>query len=168
MPIGAWAHSQYWRAHGGAGGGPPGNGNGKRGRGFVPWQTTVIISTSYSLLGPLQVVYEAIREAVRWYRVVRSLSTTQRAVLARVVGLLVSPEYVTARESVTATAQILGFNKPTAWQSLVTALKADPSWTENHWRHVQAMQGLADTPLTNPEKNLLTELAYHAHALRVR
>lgn len=167
MPIGAWAHSQYWRSHGGAGGGPPGN-SGKRVRGYVTWQTTVVIGTTYALFGPLQAVYDAIREAVRWYRLMRALSPDRRAALNRVIGLLLSPEYAAARSAVTDTAQILGFNKPTAWQSLVAVLKANPGWTENHWRHVQAMQGLGETSLTNPDKNLLIELAYHGYAERPR
>lgn len=161
MPIGAWAHSHYWRFSNGPGvvlGGGGGN------NGYVPWQTTPLLG---SLFGGLQAWYERVRDVWRLYQRVKDFGPDRWAALERVCALLAAPEYDVARASVKDTALLLGFNKPEAWLSLKRDLQKRPDFTENLFRHVRAMRTLDEqqpNTLSNPEKNLLIELAYHGYA----
>lgn len=164
MPIGAFAHAAYWRSKANL---PPTPGASGAG-GYVPWQTSIICAPS--LFGAFQAWYEAALWAWRaWRRVRRLHGDERRLILDTVLGMLESDEYLIARQAVADTANILGFQKPTAWQSLVTVLKAHPGWTENHWRHFQTITMFdAVRPNThgNPYKNLLVEMAYMGYALK--
>lgn len=164
MPIGAWAHAQYWQSKANV---PPAAGASGAG-GYVPWQTTPVLG---SLFGGLQAWFESALWAWRAWRMLRRLRRDERGLVADVVlRMLESPDYIDARQAVAATANILGVrNNPTAWQSLVNVLKPRPGWTENHWRHFQAIvdfDARRPNTLSNPQKNLLVELAYMGYALK--
>lgn len=179
MPIGAWAHVQFWS--GSADVPPPIPSR----PGYPGWQSGVIAG---SLLGGLQGVYDRAAWLCRWARLWWRCTPKQRAflerhgealtrldgeqvlVVGRVLATLTSDPFVTARSSVRATATTLGFHEPRAWVQLSHALKARSDWAENSWRHLDAMRQLdAVYPnLSNPEKNLLIELAYVGFAVNPR
>lgn len=86
---------------------------------------------------------------------------------ARVDALTKHPAFPFALEAVKQTATTLGFNRPEAWQGLSRHMKASPGRAENTFRHMHACQLTRETAgstLTNPDCNLLVELAYHAFA----
>lgn len=86
------------------------------------------------------------------------------AALAQAERMLNHPAYPFAVEAVKKTATTLGFNRPEAWQGLSRHMKASPGRAENVFRHMEACRITRETcgsTLTNPECNLLVELAYH-------
>jgi hypothetical protein len=89
------------------------------------------------------------------------------AIVAHVCTLLEDPVYCEARKAVKLTATTLGFNKPNAWAVLGHQLRARPHWAENQWRHLHAMAqiDLATDGWSNPDRNLIVELAYLGFAL---
>jgi hypothetical protein len=90
-------------------------------------------------------------------------------VLTRATALLQHPAYPAALEAVQQTATTLGFNRPEAWQGLSRVMKASPGRAENIFRHMRACEltrELSPSTLTNPDCNLLVELAYHDWARR--
>ena len=96
-----------------------------------------------------------------------ALDPERRAVVERTVSLLESPHYDIARKAVRETATTLGFDRPEAWKDLSRHMKADNGRTQNVYRHLKAMRLLreyAQSTFTNPEANLLTELAYTGFA----
>jgi len=85
-------------------------------------------------------------------------------VLAESQRLLNHPAYPHALEAVQKTATTLGFNRPEAWQGLSRHMKSSPGRAENVFRHLEACRLTRETAgstLTNPDCNLLVELAYH-------
>lgn len=89
--------------------------------------------------------------------------------LTKAASLLNHPAYPVAQAAVRKTATTLGFNRPEAWQGLSRQMKASPGYAENIYRHMQACQWTkaeAPSTLTNPDCNLLVELAYHEFGLR--
>lgn len=93
------------------------------------------------------------------------------AIVARVTTLLQSPEYAAARSAVRDTAMTLGFRDAQYWAKIGAQLRDRPHWAENMWRHLHAMAALDATraaPRSNPDKNLLIELAYHGYTIRPR
>lgn len=89
--------------------------------------------------------------------------------LIKAGSLLNHPAYPIAQDAVRRTARTLGFNRPEAWQGLSRQMKTSPGSAENTFRHMQACQWTraeAPSTLTNPDCNLLVELAYHEFALR--
>lgn len=75
--------------------------------------------------------------------------------------------YPAALEAVKKTATTLGFNRPEAWHGLSRQMKSSPGRAENVFRHLNACQLTRETAgstLTNPDCNLLVELAYHEWA----
>lgn len=166
MPIGAWAHAQYWRYDQGGGGGG-GGGHGARG-GYVCWQTSTILPSAF---GGLQAWWERIVWAVRVFRLIRLFAGDERRdVLERVFALLEHPAYPQARAAVKQVAGTLGFNKPSEWGNLHHLLKQRPDLAENHWRHLYAMTlteaAIGQDALSKPDLNALAELAYHGYALK--
>lgn len=90
-------------------------------------------------------------------------------VLQQADSLLHHPAYPFAQDAVRKTATTLGFNRPEAWQGLSRHMKSSPGRAENVFRHLEACRLTRETcgsTLTNPECNLLVELAYHDFALR--
>jgi hypothetical protein len=89
--------------------------------------------------------------------------------LERAQSLMNHPAYPFAQEAVRKTATTLGFNRPEAWQGLSRHMKASPGRAENVFRHMNACQivrNTAPSTLTNPDCNLLVELAYHDFAMK--
>lgn len=167
MPVQSWAHSQYWRFDDGVGPPPAQPSRG----GYPAWQSSVIAG---SLLGSLQAWYEHALWIWTWTRRLWGIPVERQRLLERIVVLTEHPAYPDAREAVTETAHVLGFNKPGAWGPLGHSLKERTDWAENTWRHLDAMKRLDAVAtargwrLTNPEKNALIELAYQSYAITPR
>lgn len=86
-------------------------------------------------------------------------------------ALIQHPAYPHAIEAVKKTATTLGFNRPEAWQGLSRHMKASPGRAENVFRHMEACRLMRETcgsTLTNPDCNLLVELAYHEFSRKGR
>ena len=96
----------------------------------------------------------------------------QRAALARTMDALDHAAFPVAKQAVRATAVTLGFNRPEAWVNLSRRIRASQPEAENMYRHMHACVLVRDTALpstlSNPELNLVTELAYQGFAARVR
>jgi hypothetical protein len=105
-----------------------------------------------------------------WQLFRRSLGfrAPQRSVVLRVLDALEHPAYPIAERAVKQTATTLGFNRPEAWRELSRELKGSPGRAENAFRHLEAMRlvraNLLSSTVTNPECNLIVELAYHGFA----
>ena len=87
--------------------------------------------------------------------------------LLRAAMLLEHPAYPVALEAVKRTRETVGFHKPESWQGLSRQMKASPGAAENIFRHMHACQytrSHAPSTLSNPDCNLLVELAYHEMA----
>lgn len=139
------------------------------GRGGYPiWQASVITP---SLLGMLGAWLDTKLEQFRWwralYRRVTVLDRERRAVLLLTLDTLEMPAYTSAQVAVRQTAVTLGFNRPSAWTELSREVKDSPTRAENNYRHLLACRKVnlatraQGSTLTNPELNLVTELAYH-------
>lgn len=159
MPIGSWAHAQYWRS------GAPPSPNAATGLSAYPgWQINILLG---SLFGGLQTWYERMRWTFRYARRVHRLTDERRAILDRAYTRVTAVGYLEARQCVTETAITLGFNKPTAWGDLKHLMQLRPDLAENAWRHQHAIWLLDvrwPNALTNPEKNFLIELAYQGYS----
>jgi hypothetical protein len=117
-----------------------------------------------SIEKPVEVVKErVIVETSVLDQRIRALDAERRAVLDRSLVLLESTSFTHARDAVRKTATTLGFSRPEAWKDLSREVKSSPGRTENMYRHLKAMHVLRDldgSTHTNPEQNLLVELAY--------
>lgn len=134
--------------------------------GYPLWQASGIAVGS--LFGGLQPYWERF---VLWLRAMwpRKAPAVSDPVLGRAAVLLSHPAYPFAQAAVRRTATTLGFNRPEAWQGLSRQMKSSPGHAENIYRHMQACQWTRETAgstLTNPDCNLLVELAYHEFALK--
>lgn len=177
MPaIGAF-HAFYWRAKANPPPTPPGPSKG----GYPGWQASVVGLG----LGVFQPWYERF---VRWLRLWRQrarvtreevallerltcLTDNEHLVLGRVLRALESPAYYAATEAVRETARTIGFANPQAWKPYSHMLKANAGRAENVFRHVKACErtrSLVSVDLTNPEVNLVVELAYTGYAVKGR
>lgn len=135
--------------------------------GYPLWQASGIAVGS--LFGALQPYWERLVAWLlsKWVRQV--VVTAPTGVIAHAENLLNHPAYPFAQAAVRRTATTLGFNRPEAWQGLSRQMKSSPGHAENIYRHMQACQWTRDTAgstLTNPECNLLVELAYQDFALK--
>lgn len=182
MPTGALAHIAYWEGSGDV----PVVVPPVTRPGYPGWQAGVVCA---SLLGGLQAWYERWRELYRIARLMASwaprgrlfieqygeqfaaCTAEQRAVLVTTLATMQSPDFTLAKAAVRTTATTSGFNKPVAWTRLSHQLHVRYDWAENCWRHLDAMRQLDDaktTTMTNPQKNLMVELAYQAYAINPR
>lgn len=153
-------HRQYWEFSdtSAAPVAPPGLG------GYPTWQASVIAPSLFGMIGAY---IDTWMVRLKWWwgfapRVHR-LNEEKRVVLVHALGLLEDPAYARARVAVRETSKILGFNKPSAWGELKGVLKDSPGTSENVMRHLEAlrrMRGMEGSTLTNPQANLMTELAY--------
>jgi hypothetical protein len=140
--------------------------------GYPLWQASN--SAVGSLFGGLQALWEwACRKVRIWLRLQQQTVPVPAAKtpLSEAERLLNHPAYPYALEAVRRTAVTLGFNRPEAWQGLSRQMKASPGRAENTYRHLQACEWTRQTApstLTNPDCNLLVELAYHEFALKGR
>lgn len=100
-------------------------------------------------------------------RRIRKLDPVRQALAGYVIDLAGLPAFEAALTAVDECAHTLGFNRPEAWIPYSRMLKSDPGRAQDVFRHVKAMERtreLANSTLTNPEANLLVELAYHVYA----
>jgi len=132
------------------------------------------------LAGPVATVKQMQRQTIRRRSLIQWLAhpTLKKKpampveapmLLFKTGALLNHPAYPIAQQAVRKTATTLGFNRPEAWQGLSRQMKSSPGYAENIYRHMQACQWTkaeAPSTLTNPDCNLLVELAYHEFALR--
>lgn len=169
MPVQSWGHSQYWSVFSTVVPPPP-TPIISRG-GYPGWQASVI----GSLFGAIQVQLVALWAEIRWYlrliRRVRALDARQQVALAAAFHALEHPGFPAALTAVQETAVTLGFNRPEAWKPYSHAIKASPKRAENIFRHLRACEqtkAALGSTLSNPECNLLVELAYHAFARKGR
>lgn len=167
MPLQGWAHKFYWE-----------NSDTavtpivlSRTKQYPAWQGSVTIGTMFGGLVPF---FERLWDYCRWWsrthpRIMR-LDPEARRVLVKTLNALEHPAYPTAQLSVRKTATKLGFNLPMAWKDLSGELKQSPGLAENTYRHLEACRltraNLLNSTLTNPECNLLVELAYHGFAYK--
>lgn len=165
MPVISWAHSKYWRARANPVVAPPPSLGG-----YPAWQSSVV----GSLFGSLQGLWERARYALRWGLAAwrgdwllgqwDALSVDQQRAVRSAIVVLQHPAWPVAQAAVHETAHTLGFNEHQAWAQVGQAVKGHTGWAENMWRHLKALDVLQAHPATNPERNLLIELAYHEYA----
>ncbi len=180
MPIGAWAHRQYWVTRSTVVP-PPSSGGAEAG--YTRWQS-VPISMNTGLAG----LWDPLVEVAAWVWAVcagllgalgmaASLGGAKlkhKHALRRSVDVMNDPRYTIAVDCVAQTATTLGFRRPQAWSKLSHALKEKPHWAENSWRHLHACKLLDEavraqgSTLSNPEMNLMVELAYAEYQQRNR
>lgn len=183
MPIGAWAHSHYWRFDSQE----PVGGGGASDQGMYPaWQTTVLLGMGF---GGLQQLWDRVAFVSRWlWRLSRlrasqrrwadthldaflTLPCEHRTLIAHTVSLVRDPHYALARDCVKATAMTLGFNKQSSWKLVFRQIEQHQTWAENTWRHLEALRRfewelqVLNHRLTNPQKHGLIEIAYQGYAL---
>lgn len=140
-------------------------------RQYPAWHGSVTIG---SLFGGTAPFFERLWDRLKWWwRVqprVMALNIEDRLVLVKTLDALDHPAYPLARMAVRKTATTLGFNRPEAWTQLSRELKASAGQSENAYRHLEACRltraNLLSSTLTNPECNLLVELAYHGFAVK--
>lgn len=161
MPLQGWAHTFYWETSDTSAAVVHLSG----GAVYPHWQSAVITPSLFGMIGAW---IDARWALVQWHwalaRRVHGLPRESRAVLLRVVDSLESPAYPAAQQAVRTTATTLGFNRQEAWKDYARELKSDLGRMENVYRHLKACHLLRDaagSTLTNPQQNLLTELAYH-------
>lgn len=170
-----WAHSLFWAATSSTVVAPP---PGPSRGGYPGWQASVVLP---SLVGAIGAWWDQWRDwLVGWYRLdqrIHRLPQARRDVLLQTLTVLESPVYTHARKAVRTTAVTVGFRDPQSWVSYSRDLKANPKQAENTWRHVRACRLLQEswaqtspgstlTRLSNPQQNLLIELAYQEYARR--
>jgi len=136
---------------------------------YPGWQGSVILPSLFGVIGAR---WDAWRAQLRWwwalYRRISGLGALQQQVLLKALTLLESPAYGAAKTAVRATAVTPGFNRPEAWLDYSREVKSEPNRAENMFRHLRAMRLVRDAQpgLSNPDQNLLVELAYHEYAIR--
>jgi hypothetical protein len=117
---------------------------------------------------PVERIVQAKPQIIR-ETVVERVPTPLSGVLERVEALRQHPAYPCALEAVQKTATTLGFNRPEAWQGLSRHMKSSAGRAENVFRHLEACRltrEASPSTLTNPDCNLLVELAYHEWSRR--
>lgn len=173
MPVQSWGHSQYWGDSGSTFIPPP---PGPSRGGYPGWQAAVVAPSAFGAIGAWWDDWtDWIAGWVRFMRRVHRLPDARRLVLLDVLQALESPIYDHARTAVRQTATTLGFNRPEVWVDYSRAIKGTPRRAENIYRHVRAVDllqeawcatqpGSTATRLTNPQKDLYTQLAYAEYA----
>ena len=161
--------------------------------GYPRWQIAVVAP---SLFGAIGAWWDALWARVQYWRrfirrwerlsvaqrtlVVQTLDAVegftdeQRAITGQVLATLNHPAFPLAQIAVRGTATTLGFNRPEAWRDLSRAIKSDPGRAQNLFRHLDAMRRVRGavqaqgSTLSNPQQNLVTELAYVGFAWKGR
>lgn len=141
--------------------------------GYPLWQASGFAVGS--LFGGLQRYWEDLTAWIvsvyRRFRPAPPPPLPREPILLHAHALTQHPAYPHAVAAVAKTATTLSFNRPEAWQGLSRQMKSSPGRAENVYRHLLACQLTRETAgstLTNPDCNLLVELAYHDWALRNR
>ena len=135
------------------------------GRGGYPgWQASVIAPSLFGMVGAwIDARWALVKYHWRLAKRVHALSRESQYVVTKVIDTLEDRRYPFAQQGVRKTAKTLGFSRPEAWKELSRAMKADPGRAENTFRHMHAMKllrELSGSTCTNPDANLLVELAY--------
>lgn len=139
---------------------------------FYPaWQGSVVLG---SILGGAAPYFERFWDRLGWwFRAqprVMALDPEQRLVLLKTLEALEHPAFPLAQKAVRKTAVTIGFNRPESWTELSRTMKRSAGAAENTYRHMEACRllqsNLLTSTLTNPQTNLMVELAYHGFAAR--
>lgn len=157
MPT-LWAHRYFWRARTNIPI-PPTPTLG----GYPLWQASVIAG---SLVGGLQLIWERLTYAWFWMRQAWHWTPDEAHAMSAALTAVHQPEWPIARDAVYLTARAEKFNESQEWAKLGHELKTHHGWAENTWRHLHALYAVeqAGGALSNPDRNLLVELAYHEYA----
>lgn len=138
--------------------------------GYPLWQ-----ASNFSVgigIGGILPLWEALCDWCSWFWTLfrRSLKydRERRRAVIKTLNALEHPAFPLAQQSVRRTAVTLGFNRPEAWKELSRSLKSSPGHAENAFRHLEACRltraNLISSTLTNPQANLIVELAYQCWA----
>lgn len=168
MPVVGEFHQTYWSTSDTKAVVPPGPGV----PGYPMWQsgpTTIVLGSAFGGLVPFfERIAEWCRRVWRFTFRVSRLTPTQCLALERVLQSFEHPGYPIARHTVRKTATTLGFNRSEAWLELGRALKRSPGESENTFRHLESVRllrfNLVGSTLSNPQANLMVELAYQEFA----
>ena len=169
MPL-KWAQQHYWNVSSTVV--PPATGPGQSG--YPAWQASVVgmgLGGLEGAWGPLRAWWRRTSETVTLWRRLQRLPPEPRRVLACVLRAVEGPDYANAGAAVRETAVTLGFARSEAWMPYARMLKASPGRAENVFRHVRATELTRErlsSTRTNPELNLLVELAYCGFAVKGR
>lgn len=172
MPVLSWAHEQYWGEAGSTFVPPP---PGPSRGGYAGWQAGVVSMGPFGYLSALWTAWKTWARQ-RWALIQRidALPAGRRLVLLDTLQTLESPAYDHARRAVRQTAMTLGFNDPKMWVEYSRTIKGDTRRAENLYRHYRCVDLLqrswaatdpsTRTTLSNPQKDLLAQLAYQEYA----
>lgn len=172
MPVQSWAHQQYWGEAGSTFVPPP---PGPSRGGYAGWQAGVVSMGPFGYLAAWWSHWR-LWARQRWALVQRidALPNGKRLVLLDVLQTLESPVYDHAKSAVRLTATTLGFNEPKMWVEYSRAIKSDSRRAENLFRHYRCVDLLQRswaatdpstcTKLSNPQKDLLAQLAYQEYS----
>jgi hypothetical protein len=137
--------------------------------GYPAWQAGVITP---SLLGMIGAWIDTHWDLAKWHwrlaKRIHGLSKESRAVLVRTLDTLESPLYPKAQAAVRKTATTLGFQQDPVRAKVIAYMKSETGRVENIYRHLHARKGFEETAgstLSNPTKNLFTELAYQGFTI---
>jgi len=183
MPVLSIGHSKFWKQRSNpvqAAGPVQGVGN------YPAWQSSVIVCAS--LLGGLQLLWERVAYACRWCLLAwrwskeprrveallgvsgeawATLSADQRRAMTQALRIVRSPLFPAAQAMVFNTSRAERFHEHQAWNAVSTSLAAaGQGHAENIWRHLHAVEAfrVLHPEMSNPDRHLLIELAYHEFA----
>ena len=138
--------------------------------GYPTWQSSVVFGSGF---GACVIWWDAVSDWIRWSWtiIIRSYryDRERRIAVVKALDILEHPAYPLARAAVRKTATTIGFNRPEAWRDLSRDLRENRCHAENAYRHLEACRlvraNLLTSTLTNPECQVLVELAYQAFAV---
>jgi hypothetical protein len=132
--------------------------------GYPIWQASVIAGSLFGAIGAWwEVWWTRLLWHLRIARRLHQMPSDARDVAHAVIDVLGSPAFPLAQQAVQQTAITLDFNRESAWRDYSRTLKADQGRMQNVYRHLRAMALLREavsSTLSNPDQNLLIELAY--------
>ena len=182
MPVQGWGHSHYW-----AGTTEVILPSTEAGAAYPMWQASVITP---SLFGGLQAGWEAGSEQVKsWaYWLARlwrlppdtrlhlgaladrleALGPEKRIAIEQAIEAIEQDGYEAAVKAVGDVAVTPGMRERHVWVNISRKIHEWPGWSENMYRHLDAADRAkrsireAGSTISNPDLNLMVELAYHA------
>jgi len=168
MPVQSWGHVQYWEVSStvvtpvvAAGG-------------YPTWQAAPLSQVLGFGLGGMLPWVERMGTRLRWAwrvcRIILGWDEPRRQALTHAIEVLNDARYPHAVLAVKMTAVTPEFSGPAAWKAFGRALHDRPTWAENQWRHLKAcdhadqMMRADGSTISNPDRALMVELAYHSFA----